>query len=125
MSTIVVTNIGDGTKNVPSTVVTEGGIKAWVGEYNQSVPTTNDTYNISSITDVAAGLSTDNFTNNQGGTTYGIVGSQSNSLNPVGMNWATSDDKTTGLCDMRARNANAGTFSDAQNQNRAYMGDLA
>jgi len=124
MSTLQVDSVA-GRLGGTSVVLMDSVMKAAVGEYNQATPAAQMTVNISSITDVAAGQSTDNFTNSFGAADYGIVGSHSSSANPVGMNWATGDDKTTALADMRARNANAGTFSDSPNQNRVYYGDLA
>jgi len=68
MSTLVVTNISDGTITTPSTVVTDGGTTAW-WQYDQATPSVHDSYNISSVNDDAAGASTATFTSNVAATT--------------------------------------------------------
>ena len=72
MSTIVVTNISDGTKSVPSTAVTEGAPIARFN-YNQITPVLNGSYNITSITDLATGRGIGNPTNTLADTDYTIT----------------------------------------------------
>jgi hypothetical protein len=54
MSTIVTSNVSDGTLSIPTTYVTNGSAKAW-GQADQTVPTLRDSLNVSSLIDVAAG----------------------------------------------------------------------
>lgn len=64
MSTISVTNISDGSISVPTTVVTEGTTKGWGAWDASATPTLTDSYNVSSLTDVATGNFTLNWTSN-------------------------------------------------------------
>jgi hypothetical protein len=63
MSTLVVTNISDGTNSTTSTNAIRGSAKAWVN-FNASsgVPTVRSSFNISTITDNGIGLYAPNFT---------------------------------------------------------------
>ena len=64
MSTLVVTNISDGTISVPAKVLTEGGTKGWGAWDGTGTPALTDSYNVSSLTDAATGNFTLNWTNN-------------------------------------------------------------
>lgn len=66
MSTIVASNISDGTDTVGMEYVTGGVPKAWAN-YNQITPAINDSLNVTSVTDVTTGESTVNYTNNMAG----------------------------------------------------------
>jgi len=54
MSTLNVSNISDGTTSVGTGYVVNGSAKAWM-HYNQDTTTINQSFNTSSVTDVAAG----------------------------------------------------------------------
>ena len=54
MSTLEVSNLNDGTKTVATTNLTNGSAKAWM-HYNHSTTTVNQSFNTSSVTDVATG----------------------------------------------------------------------
>lgn len=73
MSTLVVTNISDGTTSVPALVVTEGGIKAWAKFQQQTTSALQAGYNVTSYTDDGVGLASFTLTNTMadvlGGTT--------------------------------------------------------
>lgn len=57
MSTLNVANVTDGTTTVSTSYVVNGSAKAWV-HYNHSTTTINQSFNTSSVTDVAAGEAT-------------------------------------------------------------------
>lgn len=70
MSTIQASNVSDGTTTVGTSYVVNGTSKAWVN-YNQTVPQIDDSLNVSSVTDSAAGDSNINFTNNMSAAAFG------------------------------------------------------
>ena len=54
MSTIIASNVSDGTLSIPTTYVTNGSARAW-NNTNSSGTAINDSFNISSLTDVDVG----------------------------------------------------------------------
>ena len=80
MSTLNVSNITDGTDTVGTSYVLNGSAKAWVNFNGTGVVAIRDSQNGSSITDLAAGEYTFNFTSNMDNSNYGTnVTSASNS----------------------------------------------
>ena len=63
MSTIIASNISDGTTSVPSTYVVNGSAKAWVNFNGTGTVAIRRALNVSSLTDNGVGLYTANFTN--------------------------------------------------------------
>ena len=63
MSTINVSNLNDGTKTVATTNLTNGSAKAWGYNIHNSTDSSSNTFNISSITDVATGRTDCTLTN--------------------------------------------------------------
>ena len=55
MSTLVVSNINDGTTTVPATYVTNGSAKAWVNFNGTGTIAARDSFNLSSLTDNGTG----------------------------------------------------------------------
>lgn len=64
MSTIVTSNVSDGTLSIPTTYVTNGSAKAWVTFDGTGTVAINDSFNISSLTDRGTGLYRTNFSSN-------------------------------------------------------------
>jgi hypothetical protein len=62
MSTIIASNISDGTTSVPSTYVVNGSAKAWVNFNGTGTVAIRDSFNVGSITDNGTGDYTVNFT---------------------------------------------------------------
>jgi hypothetical protein len=62
MSTIIASNISDGTTSVASTYVVNGSAKAWVNFNGTSTVAIRDSMNVGSITDNGSGDYTANFT---------------------------------------------------------------
>ena len=61
MSTLVVSNINDGTTTVPATYMTNGSAKAWVNLNGTGTIAARETLNVSSITDNGTGFYYINF----------------------------------------------------------------
>ena len=74
MSTIIASNISDGTTSVPSTYVVNGSAKAWVNFNGQGAVAIYDSFNVSSLTDVSTGRTLTNFTNNMSNGNYSVTG---------------------------------------------------
>jgi hypothetical protein len=62
MSTIIASNVSDGTLSIPTTYVTNGSAKAWVNFDGTGTIAVRDSLNVSSLTDVGTGDYTVNFT---------------------------------------------------------------
>jgi len=62
MSTIIASNISDGTTSVASTYVVNGSAKAWVNFNGSGTVAIRDSLNVGSITDTGTGNYTVNFT---------------------------------------------------------------
>jgi len=74
MSTLVVSNINDGTTTVPATYVTNGSAKAWVNLNGTGTIATRDSLNVSSLTDSGTGQYRMNFTNSFTAVNYAFSG---------------------------------------------------
>ena len=73
MSTIIASNISDGTTSVPSTYVVNGSAKAWVNFNGTGTVAIRDSFNVSSLTDVSTGRTLTNFTNNMSNENYSVT----------------------------------------------------
>ena len=91
MSTIVTSNVSDGTLSIPTTYVTNGSAKARYN-YNQVSNTVAGSLNISSITDVSAGqhrpVFTSAFATTGSMSAAGSVGTPTTN----GLNWGINDN---------------------------------
>ena len=63
MSTIVTSNVSDGTLSIPTTYVTNGSAKAWVNFNGTGTVAIRDSMNVSSITDLDTSVYAVNMTN--------------------------------------------------------------
>ena len=93
MSTIKVTNIQDTSGNNSSTSeeIAQGRAKAWVNFDGTGTVAISDSFNVSSITDNAAGNYTVTMTNALGNANYCLVVG-GNSYNPGNDNWTIHED---------------------------------
>ena len=73
MSSLITSNISDGTTSVPTGYVVNGSAKAWGSITTNS--TLQDSINVSSLTDVGAGQFKFTFTNAMANATYSASGS--------------------------------------------------
>jgi hypothetical protein len=80
MSTIVTSNVSDGTLSIPTTYVTNGSAKAWFSSYTEG--TVTNSFNISSGTDNGSGDATYAFTNSFANVNYAA---------PSGAGWRRSE----------------------------------
>ena len=61
MSTLVVSNISDGTTTVGASYVTNGSAKVWINFDTYGSTVVNDSFSVSSVTDNGQGLSSVNY----------------------------------------------------------------
>ena len=74
ITTLALTTLSDGTNSTSSTNAIQGSAKAWVC-FNGTGPAVRGSYNVSSITRIATGNYTVNFTNAMANTNYAFSGS--------------------------------------------------
>ena len=84
MSTIVTSNVSDGTLSIPTTYVTNGSAKAWVNFNGTGTIAARDSFNVASLTDNGTGSFTVNFTSSFGATDYSILGTGNIATNNAG-----------------------------------------
>ena len=73
MSTIIASNVSDGTLSIPTTTVVNGSAKAWVNFDGTGTVAIRESANVASITDRGTGLYTVNLTTAMSDTDYNIV----------------------------------------------------
>jgi hypothetical protein len=82
MSTIVTSNVSDGTLSIPTTFVTNGSAKAWASFVGTGTASVEDSFNVSSLTDQGTGDYTLNFTNSMSNANFSVsTGYNSNGTN--------------------------------------------
>jgi len=74
MSTIVTSNVSDGTLSIPTTYVTNGSAKAWVNFNGTGTIAARDSFNVTSLTDNGTGDYSVNFTNAMANANYAMSG---------------------------------------------------
>ena len=62
MSSLIVSNVSDGTLSIPTTYVTNGSAKAWVNFNGTGTVAIRESFNVASLTDNGTGDYTVNFT---------------------------------------------------------------
>lgn len=129
MSTLITSNISDGTTSVGTGYVVNGSAKAWLAvNAAGGSPTISDSLNVTSVTDDATGQRTVNLTNAFASTAYSMAG-------------CTIDQAASGLSGMENSNSSSvfgtasapktsyrvssGTYIDCDNQHAQMFGDLA
>lgn len=85
MSTLVVSNISDGTTTVGASYVTNGSAKAWVNFNGTGTVSIRDAFNTSSLIDNAVGDYTINFNSSFANASY--VGGGLGSVGPAAQGW--------------------------------------
>ena len=73
MSTLVVSNISDGTTTVGASYVTNGSAKAWVNFNGTGTVAIRDSLNVSSITDLGTGQYESNFSSSFNADNYAVA----------------------------------------------------
>lgn len=74
MSSLITSNISDGTTSVPTGYVVNGSAKAWVNFTTVSTTAISDSLNTTSLTDNGVGDTTVNLTNSMNTTDYMFIG---------------------------------------------------
>lgn len=82
MSDLKVNTISDAAGTGPATLTKQSAAKAW-WKYTQTVPVVNDSFNISSITDLAIGVPELNMTNSMASVNYVFQGGACTTTNDV------------------------------------------
>ncbi len=72
MSTIIASNVSDGTLSIPTTFVTHGSAKAWVNFNGTGTIAARDSLNVSSLTDDGTGQYAVNFSSSFGAADYAV-----------------------------------------------------
>jgi hypothetical protein len=128
MSTIIASNVSDGTLSIPTTYVTNGSAKAHV-LYNQATPAILSSLNVSSLTDNAAGRGIINFTSAMI-SADGFNASGMNNDFSAGTFYAATivrEDQSASSHTFQTgyTNDSFGEFADAVRGGITYHGDLA
>jgi len=72
MSTIVTSNVSDGTLSIPTTYVTNGSARAWVNFTGIGTIAARDSFNVASLTDNGTGDYAVNFSSAMGNENYSV-----------------------------------------------------
>jgi hypothetical protein len=103
MSTIIASNISDGTTSVASTYVVNGSAKAWVNFNGTGTVAIRDSLNVGSITDNGTGHYTCNFTAAMSDANYSVVWA-GNGADGQPLHIGLLNDPTTASCRFRILN---------------------
>ena len=128
MSTIIASNISDGTTSVPSTTVVNGSAKAHV-LYNQLSPSILNSLNVSSLTDNSSGRGIINFTSAMASSDSFNCTSMMNTVSTASFYAVTigRQDQSASSHTFQSGYVNDvfGEFYDASRGGITYHGDLA
>ena len=123
MSTLNVSNITDGTTTVGTSYVVNGSAKAWVN-FNQTIPSVDDSFSISSVIDNSSGSSTNNFSTNMANSGYSETASAVD--DGVSFMFTSIDSLSASSCKtVTFRNTSVITTIDGNTVCTSIHGDLA
>jgi len=126
MSTIVTSNVSDGTLSIPTTYVTNGSAKAWVNFNGTGTIAARDSLNVSSLTDNGTGQYGVNFTSSFANTNYcSTVMSNGGAGGAVQAPYNNPINAAVGTHNMGTRRTDTFSAQDCEGANYAYHGDLA
>ena len=119
MSTLKTSNIQDTSGNNNSTPeeIGKGRAKAWVNFDGTGSITIRDSFNVSSITDVATGQYTVNFTNALSSSNYAAVG-----MNHYGISHRGTSPSSTTAFEVTSYNTTSGANTDYAFNDLAFFG---
>ena len=125
MSSIITSNISDGTTSVPTGYVVNGSAKAWVNFNGTGAIATSDSLNVSSLTDTDVGRYSINFSTafsnaNYCGVASATIGGTNNSNRSSAVGPVSG---TSAYCNSWVDNT--GSFSDVEVICATVQGDLA
>lgn len=123
MSSLITSNISDGTTSVPTGYVVNGSAKAWcVWNASSGTPTSLQTSNVSSLTDTSTGQCVVNYTNSMSGTDNVISGG----VGSGGSKGWMYDLNTSSSVRVETQNiVSTPAYADYDNVSAAIHGDLA
>ena len=126
MSTLNVSNISDGTTTVGTSYVVNGSAKVWVNFNGSGTIATRDSFNVSSLTDDAAGRYTVNISNNMANDDFAALnytsGSTSSSQTAFDNNFLGGNGNAVGSFKISAYSS---SFEDSDVVMATAHGDLA
>jgi len=126
MSTLNVSNITDGTTTVGTSYVVNGSAKVWVNFNGSGTIATRDSFNVSSLTDDAAGRYTVNISNNMANDDFAALnytsGSTSSSQTAFDNNFLGGNGNAVGSFKISAYSS---SFEDSDVVMATAHGDLA
>jgi hypothetical protein len=126
VSTIIASNVSDGTLSIPTTYVTNGSAKAWVNFNGTGTIAVRDSLNVSSLTDNGTANYNVNLTSNFSAADYAITGSgigDSTSTNRA--DCAVGSLTASTVSSMNISPRNSGSAVDPTHVNVVAVGDLA
>ena len=123
MSTIIASNISDGTTSVPSTYVVNGSAKAWVNFNGTGTVAIRDSFNVASLTDNATGNYSVNFSSSMANAGYS-VGSSVDQISPFPIIQAYLASVQTGLVALNVAQPGTADY-DTTSVHGQVAGDLA
>jgi hypothetical protein len=128
MSTIVTSNVSDGTLSIPTTFVTNGSAKAWVNFDGTGTVAIRDSLNVASLTDDGTALYTVNYSSALANSDYCLLGSNKYTGSGTGLSFVLRN-VTTPLTASSSQVFCAPDFSVSATDNPIVMldvkGDLA
>ena len=128
MSTIVTSNVSDGTLSIPTTFVTNGSAKAWVNFDGTGTIAARDSFNVSSLTDNGAGDYVVNLTTSMNNSDYAFAGAlrldTGSGTSNVFFNQKRNATQTASAFGVAAQNASP-AFADCDKVLCSSHGDLA
>jgi hypothetical protein len=128
MSTLTVSNVSDGTLSIPTTYVTNGSAKAWVNFDGTGTPAVTNSFNVSSITDLATGRFTINVTSAFADATYAITTQATKDAGNTSQRtygYCNGDTITAAAIDIRMQAVTDNSFQDETYTYVVFHGDLA
>jgi hypothetical protein len=126
MSTIIASNISDGTTSVGTGYVVNGSAKAWC-TLDMTTAALDASFNCSSLTDIAVGRFTIDLTASMSATSYAVVSSciSTKNLNTGANRTAGSTSYTASSMYVNAMVTSTGANNDTEANHLVAHGDLA
>jgi len=123
MSTIIASNVSDGTLSIPTTYVTNGSAKAWVNFNGTGTIAARDSFNVASLTDNSTGSYSVNFTSSMANSGYACPTSV-DQISPFPIIQAYLQSVQTGLVGLNVAQPGTADY-DTTSVHCSVSGDLA
>ena len=125
MSTIVTSNVSDGTLSIPTTFVTNGSAKAWMNLNGSGTIALRDSLNTSSVTDLGTGNYQQNFSSAMANGNYGVASAQTMEGSGGSFGGVDSSGVLAASVETLSRNSSTGAATDEIYSCNSIFGDLA